>query len=71
MSNQDDFVKRFVGLSLANVASNLMIPLSGSISLFFLGHLSGIDDLAGPLLRSFYLISYIMVFIFYGRVQRV
>ena len=48
MSNQDDFFKRFVGLSIANVASNLMIPLSGSISLFFLGHLSGIDDLAGP-----------------------
>lgn len=61
MSNQDDFFKRFVGLSIANVASNLMIPLSGSISLFFLGHLSGIDDLAGP---SFAIVLF--DFIYYG-----
>lgn len=61
MSNQINLVPRFLGLSLANIASNLMIPLSGSVSLFFLGHLSRIEDLAGP---SFAIVLF--DFIYYG-----
>lgn len=61
MFNQINLAPRFIRLSLANIASNLMIPLSGSVSLFFLGHLSRIEDLAGP---SFAIVLF--DFIYYG-----
>ncbi|MDJ0677609.1 MAG: guanitoxin biosynthesis MATE family efflux transporter GntT [Calothrix sp. MO_167.B42] len=44
---QYDFVPRFYRLALANILSNLMIPLAGLISVAFLGHLQEIDALAG------------------------
>lgn len=58
---QYDFLDRFIRLSLANIVSNLMIPLAGSISLVFLGHLSEVHDLAGP---SFAVVLF--DFIYYG-----
>ncbi|MDZ8027220.1 MAG: guanitoxin biosynthesis MATE family efflux transporter GntT [Nostoc sp. DedQUE11] len=47
LSEQYDFVPRFFRLAIANVVSNLMIPLAGLISVAFLGHLKDIDALAG------------------------
>ncbi|MEH2408064.1 guanitoxin biosynthesis MATE family efflux transporter GntT [Nostoc sp.] len=61
LSNQYNFLNRFIRLSFANIVSNLMIPLAGSISLVFLGHLSELHDLAGP---SFAVVLF--DFIYYG-----
>ncbi|HLO84511.1 MAG TPA: guanitoxin biosynthesis MATE family efflux transporter GntT [Nostocaceae cyanobacterium] len=47
LPQQYDFVPRFYRLAFVNVVSNLMIPLSGLISVAFLGHLTEIDALAG------------------------
>ncbi|RCJ22990.1 MATE family efflux transporter [Nostoc sp. ATCC 43529] len=47
LSEQYDFVPRFFRLAIANIVSNLMIPLAGLISVAFLGHLKDIDALAG------------------------
>lgn len=58
---QYDFLNRFIRLSFANIVSNLIVPLAGSISLVFLGHLSELHDLAGP---SFAIVLF--DFIYYG-----
>ena len=42
-----DFFPRFFRLALVNILSNLMVPLSGLISVAFLGHLVEIRHLAG------------------------
>lgn len=42
-----NFVPRFYRLAIANILSNLMVPLAGLISVAFLGHLQAIDALAG------------------------
>lgn len=42
-----DLNRRFLGLALVNVLSNLMVPLAGLIDLAFLGHLSDLRHLAG------------------------
>ncbi|MBC1237313.1 guanitoxin biosynthesis MATE family efflux transporter GntT [Nostoc sp. 2RC] len=47
LSEQYEFVPRFFSLAIANILSNLMIPLAGLISVAFLGHLKEIDALAG------------------------
>lgn len=42
-----DFLSRFYRLTIINIISNILIPLSGLISITFLGHLDSIDILAG------------------------
>ncbi|MEG4810825.1 guanitoxin biosynthesis MATE family efflux transporter GntT [Microcoleus sp. F8-D1] len=49
---QYDFVYRFLKMAAVNVASNITIPLSGAISVAFLGHLSNISYLAGVALGA-------------------
>lgn len=53
-----DFVSRFLKLALANVLSYIMVPLAGTISVAFLGHLTEIHYLAGVTLSTS-LFSYI------------
>ena len=43
----NSFVKRFGALAIANVLSNLMVPLAGIIDTAFLGHLADIHHLGG------------------------
>jgi len=50
--SQYDFLPRFYRLAIINILSNLMVPLSGLISVAFLGHLAEIDSLAGVALAS-------------------
>ena len=45
--SQYDFLYRFLKMAALNVASNIMIPLAGIMSVAFLGHLSNISYLAG------------------------
>ncbi len=52
LSTQNDLVPRFFQLALANVLSNIMVPLANTISVAFLGHLSEIDHLAGVALAG-------------------
>lgn len=47
-----DFLPRFLRLATINVLSNLMVPLSGLISVAFLGHLSDIRYLTGVALAT-------------------
>lgn len=49
---QYDFLSRFLKLATVNVVSNITIPLSGAISVAFLGHLSSISYLAGVALGA-------------------
>ncbi len=61
LPKQYDFVPRFFQLGVANVLSNVMVPLANIISITFLGHLSEIHHLAGValaanLLNSLYLV---------------
>ena len=46
------FTERFFRLAGINVLSNLMIPLSGLLSIAFLGHLDNIDNLGGVTLAT-------------------
>jgi MATE family multidrug resistance protein len=52
LPNQYDFLPRFFKLAIANVLSNLLVPLSGLISIAFLGHLSEIHHLVGVALAT-------------------
>jgi MATE family multidrug resistance protein len=61
-----NFLNRFYQLALANVASNIMIPLAGLISVAFLGHLEEIHHLAGVALASI-LFEYIYVIFYFLR----
>ncbi|MBP5971632.1 MATE family efflux transporter [Brasilonema sp. CT11] len=59
--SQYDFVPRYFRLALANVLSNIMIPLANLVSIIFLGHLKEIHHfagvaLAGNLLNSLYFV---------------
>lgn len=45
--NSDNFLPRFYKLAGINILSNIMIPLSGLVSVAFLGHLAEISNLAG------------------------
>ncbi|MBR8837273.1 MAG: MATE family efflux transporter [Stigonema ocellatum SAG 48.90 = DSM 106950] len=61
LPNQYDFVPRYFRLALANVLSNIMVPLANLVSIIFLGHLEKIQHLsgvalAGSLLNFLYLI---------------
>jgi MATE family multidrug resistance protein len=47
-----DFLPRFLRLATINVLSNLMVPLSGLISVAFLGHLNDIRYLTGVTLAT-------------------
>jgi MATE family multidrug resistance protein len=46
------FSSRFFRLAAINILSNLMIPLSGLLSVGFLGHLDNIENLAGVTLAT-------------------
>ncbi|MFN6482896.1 MULTISPECIES: hypothetical protein [unclassified Nostoc] len=39
---QDRWIPRYFRLAIANILSNLMVPLSGMVSVSFLGHLQDI-----------------------------
>jgi MATE family multidrug resistance protein len=49
---QPEFLYRFLKVAAVNVVSNITIPLSGAISVAFLGHLSSISYLAGVALGA-------------------
>ncbi|MDF0556110.1 guanitoxin biosynthesis MATE family efflux transporter GntT [Kamptonema sp. UHCC 0994] len=66
LPSEYDFIKRFFRLTLANVASNIMVPLAGLISVAFLGHLEEIDHLAGVALAGI-LFEYIYVIFYFLR----
>lgn len=53
-----DFLSRFLKLAIANVLSYIMVPLAGTISVAFLGHLTDIHYFAGVTLSTS-LFSYI------------
>lgn len=48
----DSFLKRFSRLAIANIISNLMVPLAGIIDTAFLGHLADIRHLGGVALAT-------------------
>jgi len=50
--SQYDFVPRYFRLALANVLSNIMIPLANLVSVIFLGHLEEIHHFAGVTLAG-------------------
>jgi MATE family multidrug resistance protein len=54
----NNFYRRFSRLALANIISNLLVPLAGLFDLAFLGHLEDIRHLAGVSLATV-LFSYI------------
>lgn len=64
LPNQYDFVPRYYRLAIANVLSNIMLPLANLVSVIFLGHLSQIDYLAGVALAGNLLNVLYMVLIF-------
>ncbi|MDZ8080737.1 MAG: guanitoxin biosynthesis MATE family efflux transporter GntT [Nostoc sp. DcaGUA01] len=49
---QDRWIHRYFRLAIANMLSNLMVPLSGMVSVSFLGHLQDIRHLAGVALGT-------------------
>jgi MATE family multidrug resistance protein len=67
-TEQYDFLPRFYRLAIANILSNLMIPLAGLISVAFLGHLQEIDALAGVCIANilFNLVYLILEFLRMG-----
>ena len=52
LPTQYDFVPRYFRLALANVLSNIMVPLANLVSVIFLGHLDEIHHLAGVALAG-------------------
>ncbi|MGH8002802.1 MAG: MATE family efflux transporter [Brasilonema sp.] len=51
-ASQYDLLVRFFRLAIANVLSNIMVPLASTLSVIFLGHLSEIHHLAGVALAG-------------------
>ncbi|NEP46864.1 MAG: MATE family efflux transporter, partial [Okeania sp. SIO2H7] len=47
-----NFYRPFFRLAIANIISNLMVPLAGLIDVAFLGHLAEIKHLAGVALAT-------------------
>ncbi|GAB1542955.1 guanitoxin biosynthesis MATE family efflux transporter GntT [Scytonema sp. NUACC21] len=64
LHRQYDFVPRYFQLALANVLSNIMIPLANLVSVIFLGHLSEIHHLVGVALVGNLLSFLYLVFTF-------
>lgn len=64
LPNQYDFVPRYYRLAIANVLSNIMLPLANLVSVIFLGHLAEINHLAGVALAGNLLNMLYMVLIF-------
>ncbi len=52
LSTEDNFIPRFFRLLIANVLSNIMVPLATIFSTAFLGHLNEIHHLAGVALAG-------------------
>ncbi|MFB2977566.1 guanitoxin biosynthesis MATE family efflux transporter GntT [Microseira sp. BLCC-F43] len=52
LSSQNHLVPRFFQMALANVLSNIMVPLANTLNVAFLGHLSELDHLAGVALAG-------------------
>ena len=52
LNSEYDFVKRYLRLALANVLSNIMVPLANLVSVIFLGHLKEIHHLVGAVLAG-------------------
>ncbi|MCX5964754.1 MAG: MATE family efflux transporter [Cyanobacteria bacterium] len=52
LPTQYDFIPRYLRLALANVLSNIMIPLANLVSVIFLGHLEEIHHFAGVILAG-------------------
>lgn len=50
--NESNFYRRFFRLAIANIISNLMVPLAGLVDIAFLGHLAEIKHLAGVALAT-------------------
>ena len=50
--SESSFHQRFFRLAIANIISNLMIPLAGLVDVAFLGHLADIKNLAGVALAT-------------------
>jgi multidrug resistance protein, MATE family len=51
-ADRQPFLAQFLKMALVNIASNLMVPLSGLLDVAFLGHLSNIHHLAGVALAT-------------------
>ncbi len=51
-ASEYDLLLRFFRLAIANVLSNIMVPLASTLSVIFLGHLSEIHHLAGVALAG-------------------
>ncbi|MEH1869860.1 guanitoxin biosynthesis MATE family efflux transporter GntT [Nostoc sp.] len=51
-TNQYEFIPRYFRLALANVLSNIMVPLANLVSVIFLGHLEEIHHFAGVILAG-------------------
>ncbi|MHC5676244.1 guanitoxin biosynthesis MATE family efflux transporter GntT [Nostoc sp.] len=51
-ANQYEFIPRYFRLALANVLSNIMVPLANLVSVIFLGHLEEIHHFAGVTLAG-------------------
>jgi multidrug resistance protein, MATE family len=52
IGRQNDFLRRFCRLAIANIFANLMVPLAGLIDVALLGHLAEIHHLAGVALAT-------------------
>ena len=50
--SQSDLLPRFFRLAIANILSNVIVPLASTLSIFFLGHLPEIRHLAGAALAG-------------------
>jgi MATE family multidrug resistance protein len=64
LPSQYDFVPRYFRLALANVLSNIMLPLANLVSIIFLGHLEELQHLAGVAIAGNVLNFLYMVLIF-------
>ena len=64
VNSQYDFVPRYFRLAIANVLSNIMVPLANLVSVIFLGHLEEIHHLAGVALAGNLLNFLYEIFIF-------
>ncbi len=64
LPNQYDFVPRYFRLAIANVLSNIMVPLANLVSIIFLGHLEKIQHLSGVALAGSFLNFLYLILIF-------
>ncbi|NQE37770.1 guanitoxin biosynthesis MATE family efflux transporter GntT [Microcoleus asticus] len=64
LNSQYDFVPRYFRLAIANVLSNIMVPLANLVSVIFLGHLEEIHHLAGVALAGNLLTFLYEIFLF-------